>query len=32
MNFEKIKQNAIAFCKMAFEGNPLKAIELYTSK
>ncbi|MEQ8926429.1 MAG: nuclear transport factor 2 family protein [Fulvivirga sp.] len=29
MNLEKNKKNAIAFYKMAFEGNPKKAIELY---
>ncbi|MEQ8358079.1 MAG: ester cyclase [Cytophagales bacterium] len=29
MNTEKNKENAIAFYKMAFEGNPKKAVELY---
>ena len=29
MNLEQNKQNAIAFYKMAYEGNPKKAIELY---
>lgn len=26
---EKLKKNAIEFYKMAFEGNPAKAVELY---
>ena len=26
---EKMKENAVAFYKMAYEGNPKKAIELY---
>ena len=30
MNLEQNKQNAIAFYKMAYEGNPRKAVELYT--
>ncbi len=29
MNLEQNKQNAIAFYKMAYEGNPKKAITLY---
>ncbi len=29
MDLEKNKQNAIAFYKMAYEGNPRKAVELY---
>jgi len=29
MNLEQNKQNAIAFYKMAYEGNPKKAIALY---
>ncbi|MCC6186387.1 MAG: nuclear transport factor 2 family protein [Chitinophagaceae bacterium] len=29
MNTAKNKQNAIAFYKMAYEGNPKKAVELY---
>ncbi|WP_417602809.1 nuclear transport factor 2 family protein [Owenweeksia hongkongensis] len=29
MNLEENKQNAIAFYKMAYEGNPTKAVELY---
>jgi len=29
MNLEENKKNAIAFYKMAYEGNPSKAIELY---
>ena len=29
MNLEENKENAIAFYKMAYEGNPRKAIELY---
>ncbi len=29
MNTEKNKESAIAFYKMAFEGNPKKAVELY---
>ena len=29
MNTEANKQNAIAFYKMAYEGNPRKAVELY---
>jgi len=30
MNLEQNKQNAIAFYRMAYEGNPKKAVELYT--
>lgn len=30
MNLEENKQNAIAFYKIAYEGNPRKAVELYT--
>ncbi len=29
MDFEANKNNAIAFYKMAYEGNPKKAVELY---
>ena len=29
MNLEKNKQNAIAFYKMAYEGDPAKAVSLY---
>lgn len=29
MNLEQNKNNAIAFYKMAYEGNPNKAVELY---
>ncbi len=29
MNLEKNKENAIAFYKLAYEGNPKKAVELY---
>lgn len=29
MNLEQNKQNAIAFYKTAYEGNPKKAVELY---
>lgn len=29
MNLEENKKNASAFYKMAYEGNPSKAIELY---
>jgi len=29
MSLEKNKENAIAYYKMAYEGNPAKAIELY---
>lgn len=29
MNLAKNKENAIAFYKMAYEGNPKKAVELY---
>ncbi len=29
MNLEENKKNAIAFYKMAYEGKPSKAIELY---
>ncbi len=29
MNIEENKKNAIAFYKLAYEGNPKKAIELY---
>lgn len=29
MNLEQNKQNAIAFYKMAYEGNPTKAVEIY---
>lgn len=29
MNIQQNKENAIAFYKMAYEGNPKKAIELY---
>lgn len=29
MNLEKNKANAIAFYRMAFEGNPAQAVELY---
>lgn len=29
MNLERNKENAIAFYKIAYEGNPKKAVELY---
>ncbi|MFT5887064.1 MAG: putative SnoaL-like aldol condensation-catalyzing enzyme [Arcticibacterium sp.] len=29
MNLEENKKNAIAFCKMAYEGNTSQAIEQY---
>ena len=29
MNLEKNKENAIAFYKMAYEGNPEEAVKLY---
>ena len=29
MSIEKNKENAIAFYRMAYEGNPTKAVELY---
>jgi len=29
MNLAENKKNAIAFYKMAYEGNPKKAVELY---
>jgi len=29
MNLEQNKQNAISFYKMAYEGNPTKAVEIY---
>lgn len=29
MNLQKNKENAIAFYKMAYDGNPRKAVELY---
>lgn len=29
MNLDQNKENAIAFYKMAYEGNPTKAVELY---
>jgi len=29
MNLQENKQNAISFYKMAYEGNPEKAVELY---
>jgi len=32
MDLDKNKQNAIAFYKMAYEGNPSKAIEIYVGK
>ncbi|AWV96755.1 nuclear transport factor 2 family protein [Arcticibacterium luteifluviistationis] len=32
MNLEENKKNAIAFYKMAYEGNPTKAVELYVGK
>ena len=32
MNLEKNKQNAIGFYKMAYEGNPRKAVDLYLGK
>lgn len=32
MNLEQNKQNAMAFYKMAFEGNPAKAVELYVGQ
>lgn len=32
MNSEENKQNAIAFYKMAYEGNPRKAVTLYVGE
>ncbi|MFY0606075.1 MAG: ester cyclase [Cyclobacteriaceae bacterium] len=32
MNPEKNKENAISFYKMAYDGNPQKAIDLYVGK
>jgi predicted SnoaL-like aldol condensation-catalyzing enzyme len=32
MNLEKNKEHAIAFYKMAYEGNPKKAVELYVGE
>ncbi|GER58026.1 nuclear transport factor 2 family protein [Patiriisocius marinus] len=32
MNLAKNKENAIAFYKMAYEGNPKKAVELYVGE
>ncbi len=32
MNLEQNKRNAIAFYKMAFEGNPAGAVELYVGQ
>ena len=32
MSLPKNKKNAIAFYKMAYEGNPTKAVELYVGK
>lgn len=32
MNLEDNKSNAIAFYKMAYEGNPAKAVELYVGE
>ena len=32
MNIAENKKNAIAFYKMAYEGNPTKAVELYVGK
>lgn len=32
MNLEENKQNAIAFYKMAYEGNPKKAVEMYVGE
>lgn len=32
MNLETNKKNAIAFYKMAYEGNPAEAVELYVGK
>ena len=32
MNLEENKNNAIAFYRMAYEGNPKKAIELFVGK
>ncbi|WP_436516931.1 nuclear transport factor 2 family protein [Ekhidna sp. To15] len=32
MNLSHNKENAIAFYKMAYEGNPRKAVELYLGK
>lgn len=29
MNLDQNKQNAVAFYQLAYEGNPLKAVELY---
>ena len=31
-NLEKNKENAIAFYKMAYDGNPAKAVELFVGK
>jgi len=32
MDIQKNKKNAIAFYKMAYEGNPTKAVELYVGE
>ncbi|WP_292945464.1 nuclear transport factor 2 family protein [Olleya sp. UBA1516] len=32
MDIQKNKENAIAFYKMAYEGNPTKAVELYVGE
>ena len=32
MNLDQNKSNAIAFYKMAYEGNPTKAVELYVGR
>ncbi|WP_298790917.1 ester cyclase [uncultured Allomuricauda sp.] len=32
MDLQRNKENAIAFYKMAYEGNPKKAVELYIGK
>ncbi|WP_458626702.1 nuclear transport factor 2 family protein [Winogradskyella sp. PC D3.3] len=32
MSLEKNKENAIAFYRMAYEGNPAKAVELYVGE
>ena len=32
MNIEQNKKNAIAFYKMAYEGNPTKAVALYVGE
>jgi predicted SnoaL-like aldol condensation-catalyzing enzyme len=32
MNLDQNKKNAIAFYRMAYEGNPQKAVELYVGK